>query len=184
MDQEQRWIKKVKKNGNHEAANQLIAKYYREIYSFVYKQTLNQELSLDLTQEIFISVLKSIGRFDEKKASFRTWLYRVATNRVVDYFRSKHYRYAQLAESLEEHELENPEDIAIALEYKEDIEFISSLINQLETSSQPIVRLKLFGEYTLQETAEMVHAPLSTVKTKYYAALRFIKKKMKENQRD
>ena len=62
--------------------NELVSKYYKEMYAFIYKQTLNTELSLDLTQELFISVLKSIHNYDSKKAAFRTWLYKLASNRI------------------------------------------------------------------------------------------------------
>lgn len=80
MENEQQWIKKIKRNGNEIAANQLISKDYKEMYAFVYKQTLDTELSLDLTQELFISVLKSLENYDAKKAGFRTWLYKLASN--------------------------------------------------------------------------------------------------------
>ncbi|MBO0993886.1 RNA polymerase sigma factor [Bacillus sp. SD088] len=181
MIQEQHWIKKIKRNGHHESANQLISKYYQEIYGFVYKQTMDADTSLDLTQEIFISVLQSIHRFKNERASFRTWLYRVATNRVVDYYRSRNYKYRNYTSPLEDEDVQDQNDFVLSLEYKEDIEKITGLINQLETVSQEIIRLKLFGEYTLQEIAEMVQAPLSTVKTKYYKALKEIKKKMEED---
>lgn len=182
MDKEKQWIKKIKKNASSEAANKLISKYYKEMYAFVYKQTLDTELSLDLTQEIFISVLKSINYFDSHKASFRTWLYRLASNRLVDYYRSKHYKYRQLSESIDGHDFEDEEDMTVSLEYKEDVEQITSIVNQLEGSSQQIVRLKLFAEYTLQEIAAIVQVPQSTVKTRYYAALKRIKKEMKEHR--
>lgn len=181
MEQEKRWIKKIKRNGNEEAANQLISKYYKEIYAFVYKQTLDMDISLDLTQEIFISVLKSLDRFDEKKASFRTWLYRIASNRVVDYFRSQQYQYRKLAESIEGVELRSSEDLTVNLEYKEDLEKVIAIVNEMETSSQQIIRLKLFSEYTLQEIAEMLQVPLSTVKSRYYSVLRKIKANLEVN---
>lgn len=179
MNEEQRWIKKIKKNNNHEAANELIAKYYKEMFSFVYKQTIDYDLSLDLTQEIFISMLKSIIHYEPQKASFRTWLYRVASNRLVDYFRSNYYKQRKLTESVDDYDFEDASDMVISFEYKEEVESIAATVNQLDTSSQQIVRLKLFGEYTLQEVAEMVQIPLSTVKTRYYAALKLIKKEMK-----
>lgn len=179
MSEELRWIKRIKKSGQSDAANQLIAKYYKEIYAFVYKQTLNSDLSLDLTQEIFISVLKSIGSFDEKKASFRTWLYRIASNRIVDYFRSKSYKNRRFIEPLEDHDVEDTDDLTVAFEYKEDVEKVTSIINQLEIGVQQIVRLKLFGEYTFQEIADLVEVPQATVKTRYYTALRLIKKEMR-----
>lgn len=49
---ERHWIKKIKRSASEEAANKLISKYYKEINAFIYKQTLDNELTLDLTQEI------------------------------------------------------------------------------------------------------------------------------------
>ncbi|MFB0845235.1 RNA polymerase sigma factor [Paenibacillus oleatilyticus] len=178
MDNEQRWITKLKRNVKDPAANRLISKYYKEMYAFIYMQTLDAELSLDLAQEIFISVLKSIKSYDSGKASFRTWIYKLASHRLVDYYRSRSYRYVQIVESLEDYELEDGQDPAVSLEYKEDVEQVVSLVNQLDAPTQQIVRLKLFGEYTLQEIAESEQVPLSTVKTRYYAALKWIRKQM------
>ncbi|MFJ7935943.1 RNA polymerase sigma factor [Sporosarcina sp. NPDC096371] len=184
MENDKRWIRQIKNNGSKEAANNLVAKYYKEMYAFMYKQTLNQELSLDLTQEIFISVLKSIQSYDSKKASFRTWLYKLASNRLVDYFRSKSYKDTQLVQPIEDYDFEDEHDMTISLEYKDDIERATALINELDASSQQIVRLKLFGDYTFQEIAEIETIPQSTVKTKYYAALKKIRKGMEKVHND
>ena len=178
MDNEKRWIKKIRRNASEAAANELVSKYYKEVYAFVYKQTLDQELSLDLTQEIFISVLRSINNYDSKKASFRTWLYKLASNRLVDYYRSKSYKDAQRIVVIEDYELEDEHDMTISLEYKEDFEKVTVLVNELDAGSQQIIRLKLFGEYTFQEIASIVMMPESTVKTKYYTALKRIRKRM------
>lgn len=180
MDKEKRWIKQIQTNASESAANALVSKYYREIYAFSYKQTLNQDLSMDLTQEIFISALQSVQTYDRKKASFRTWLYRLASNKIVDYYRSKSYRYTQMARQIDNYDFIDEVDMVISLEYKEEIETVTAIINKLESSSQQIIRLKLFGDYTLKEIAEMESLPLSTVKTRYYTALKIIRKEMEE----
>lgn len=172
------WIRKIKKNGNKEAANNLVSKYYKEMYSFVYKQTLDQELALDLTQEIFISVLKAINNYDSKKASFRTWLYHLASNRLIDYYRSKSYKNTLLEDSIEDYQLKDSENMELSFEYKEDFEKVIEIVNRLEAVSQQIIRLKLFGEYTFQEIAASMMLSESTVKTKYYAALKQIRKRL------
>lgn len=180
MGNEKKWIKQIKKNGNEAAANALILSYYKEMYAFVYKQTLDSELSLDLTQEIFISVMKSMRNYDSKKASFRTWVYRLASNRLVDYYRSKSYTYTQIEQSIENYEFEDHYDMAVTLENKEDYEKVNAIVNELDAKLQQTIRLKLFGEYTLQEIASIETIPLSTVKTRYYAALKIIRKRMEE----
>lgn len=180
MDNDLRWIKQIKRNASESAANALVSKYYKEMYAFHYKQTLDGEQSLDLTQELFISVLQSIHAYDPKKSSFRTWLYRIASNRIVDYFRSKHYRYAQFTQPMEDihQEVEDEYNLEIELEHKEQFELVNSVVNRLDAHSQQIIRLKLFGDYTLKEIAAIEAIPLSTVKTRYYAALKWIRKEM------
>jgi RNA polymerase sigma factor (sigma-70 family) len=89
---ELRLIKKIQRNGDRAATDELVRCYYDEIYGFVRKQVLNADIALDLTQEIFISMLRTIGSYDMKRgARFRTWIYRIATNKVVDWFRSRAY---------------------------------------------------------------------------------------------
>ena len=85
MQTDNQLIRRIKKKQDKKAADELIRRYYREIYAFTYRQTGERELALDLTQEIFITVLQGIYAFDEKKAGFRTWAYRVAANRITDY---------------------------------------------------------------------------------------------------
>lgn len=180
MDKEKQWIKKIIKHADRQAANNLIEKYYKEMYHFVFKQTLDEQLSLDLTQEIFISVLKSIANYDENKASFRTWLYKLATNRLVDYYRSRTYKHSRFIEPIDDYDYQDDFDLTVSLEYKEDFETVTFIINQLDAVSQHIIRMKLFGEYTFKEIAEAENIPESTVKTKYYAALKQIRKEMRE----
>ena len=88
MQSDNHLIRKIKKKQNKEAAGLLIERYYREIYAYTYRQVACKELAMDLTQEIFILVLKGIRAFDEKKGSFRTWIYRIASNKITDYYRS------------------------------------------------------------------------------------------------
>jgi RNA polymerase sigma factor (sigma-70 family) len=180
MDQDLKLIEQVKKKGSEAAANELVSNYYREIYSYVFRQTLDQQQSLDLTQEIFINMLQGLYQFEGTRASFRTWLYKIATYKVVDYFRSKHYRVQNLSVEMNEMEFGYEEDFTITLLHKEDVKAVIDIINGLETSLQQIFRLKMFADYTFQEIAATLQIPESSVKTKYYRSLKLLKKEMKE----
>ena len=180
MDNDKRLIKKIKKKSDKVAANELISIYYKEIYSYVYKQTGDKETSMDLTQEIFISILKSINNYDEKKASFRTWLYKIATNKLIDYYRSKYYKYNTISVSIEDFDIYDKEDIEITIENKEVIEKIINIINRLKVVDQQVFRLKIFADYTFLEISNALEIPESTVKTKYYSILGKIRKDFEE----
>lgn len=180
MDRDLRLIKKIKKRNSRSAADELISSYYKEIYIYVFKQTSDKELSMDLTQEIFISMLGSLYSFDEKKAAFRTWLYRIATNKVVDYFRSKNYKYSNIVEDIADKEIEDKTDFTLNLELKEDVEKIQRVVNKLSGEYQEIFRLKIFLEATFLEISKILDISESTVKTKYYSIIKKIKKEFNE----
>jgi RNA polymerase sigma-70 factor (ECF subfamily) len=176
MDKQKQWIKQIKLKSNQVAANELIYRYYKEIYSYIYKQTLKKELSMDLTQEIFINMLRSINNYDEGKSAFRTWLYKIATNKLIDYYRSRQYKNTSIVVSIDDYDLCDTEDFTISVENKQDAQIIINIVNRFDTSSQLILRLKLFAQYTFLEISAVLHISESTVKTKYYSIIKKVKK--------
>lgn len=176
--QENKLIKRVQRNSDRAAADELVRFYYREIYAFTYKQTGNMDLAMDLTQEIFIAVLKSIVYYDAGKAGFRTWLYRIASNKIVDYFRSAQYKRQSSMVDLESIVL--PSDESVEESYM-DAELKRQAVDamaELPFDSQQILRLKVYAEYTFGEIAKVLSIPESTVKTKYYSALKQLRRKV------
>ena len=176
MDKQKQGIRLIKLKSNAVAANDLINKYYKEIYAYIYKQTLNKELSMDLTQEIFINMLQSINNYDEGKATFRTWLYKIATNKLIDYYRSRNYKYSTIVASIDDYDLHDTEDFTVNIENKQEAEKIINVVNRFEASSQIILRLKIFAQYTFLEISDMLNITESTVKTRYYSIIRKVKK--------
>lgn len=180
LDTESRLIKKAKR-ADKEAADELISLYYREIYSYVYRQTGIKEEAMDLTQEIFIHMLQSLLSFDDKKASFRTWLMHIATYKVIDYYRSKHYRQNKGTVSLED-SLADQFRLEQELEKREELRGILDSISRLDDSSQQILRMKLFAGQTFLQISSFLSLPESTVKTRYYSLLQKIKKEVAQKE--
>lgn len=175
---EKRWISKIQSRADKNAANELISKYYKEIYTYVYKQTTDKETSMDITQEIFISMLKSIDGYAEKKSSFRTWLYKIATYKVIDYFRSRQYQEPSIFIDIGSIALSDDRDLIAELENADRIKEILKVVNRCEIQSQEIFRMKIFAGYTFSQIAGILDFPESTIKTKYYALIKKIKKEM------
>lgn len=174
-------LRRIRFFGDRDAANALVEKYYREIYAYTYRQTMEKQLAMDLTQETFISVLRSVGSYDAKKASFRTWLYRIASRRIADYFRSLAYRQRQVTDGLEDECVLPPPpegDFATLLENRETVLLALQMISELDETTQQILRLKLFSEESFPQIAEIVGMPESTVKSRYHAAIKRIQKQM------
>ncbi len=69
------------------AWTKLVQRHTRDVFSLCVRATGCAEEAEDLTQEIFLKVFRAIEGFDSRRASFSTWLHRVARNHVVDYYR-------------------------------------------------------------------------------------------------
>ncbi|MGI8544780.1 MAG: RNA polymerase sigma factor, partial [Aridibacter sp.] len=65
---------------------ELVSRYQRPIVSYVYRMLNDYDASLDVTQEVFIKVYKSLERYSSEY-KFSTWLYRIAHNAAIDHIR-------------------------------------------------------------------------------------------------
>lgn len=175
LDREKYWIKRIQLEGHGGSANKLIQKYYKEIYSYTYKLVFEQQLALDLTQEIFIRMLRSIQRYDGQKASFRTWLYQIAHHHCVDYFRSSIYKMQSQLIDQPNKDFTSPDNIVETIIHKERLEEVYAVLNTFESQERMIILGKLLHNMTFNELAERLKLPLSTVKSKYYTTLRKMK---------
>lgn len=174
---EERLIQRLQKNNDKQAAEILCRKYYQEIYAYLYCQFPEKETVMDITQEVFVSMLQTIWSYDRSKTKFRTWLYQVATYKLIDYFRSKAYHQVQQEYPLDKQEIaqeDQLEDTVLRRILTADImEFLSGEKNDLEE----IFRLHFFARYTLEEIAVVMDIPVSTVKSRYYAGLKKLREK-------
>ena len=177
-DNERILIRRIQRESDRESANKLIGIYYLEIYSFVYKQVGEKELAMDLTQDIFVSVLRSISGYDEQKASFRTWLYQIASNKAVDYFRSSVHKLSRMNIRLDSVLI--PQETTLENDYI-DSQTVAEILKELANlpfETQQIVRLKVYADLCFREIAAELSLPESTVKSKYYSAVKTIREKV------
>jgi RNA polymerase sigma factor (sigma-70 family) len=179
LDGENKLIRKIQIAGNREAADELIRKYFDDIYVYVYRQTSDKHTAMNLTQNIFVAVLQSIASYNAKKASFRTWLYRIATNKIIDFFRSQATEKKHVL-SIEGMDIPDEVEFTRQIEIKALLSNVQTYVNSLEMNLQQIFRLKFYGEYTFGQIATLLGMPESTVKSKYYRLLKLLREEFKD----
>ena len=132
---------------------------------------------MDLTQNIFLTVLRALPSYDPRKAAFRTWLYRIAANRVIDARR----RSRPADTPLEEAELPIQEDFVSQIHDRELLERIESYVSGLDPGIQAVFRLHLYGEKSFPEIAAILDQSESAVKSQYYRLLGRLRKEFDPN---
>jgi len=75
-------------DGDVETFGELYSIYLDRIYRYVFYQVHNKVTAEDLTEEIFMKAWRGIGKYRWKGQPFSAWLYRIAHNHVIDYFRT------------------------------------------------------------------------------------------------
>jgi RNA polymerase sigma-70 factor (ECF subfamily) len=183
MQTDNQLIRKIKRHQNKDAADELIRRYYKEIYAFAYKQIGDKELAMDLTQEIFIRMLQGIYSFDEKKAQFRTWLYRIASNRITDYYRNNNHRIeimapSDLEEMSEGQAVELINDLSDMIVRRECISQVMEILVTYNQDWVAIFQKKCFQQMTFEEIAAEMNLSVNTVKTRFYSMIRRIRQEV------
>ena len=172
-------IKRILDNNDRKAADELVSRYYKCVYKHIYIKLKDEELSMDLTQETFISALKGLGGFNIEKASFKTWLTRIADNKVTDYFRSRQYHESIVTQIMDD-TIQEPADERAGTETsvlgKLSYEEMEKMYGHHENKEWETFRLKVYEGYTFGEISANQGVDLSTVKSRYYAMVKRVRK--------
>lgn len=76
------------REGDADAFGQLYDRFQPEILRYLVIRTRNPDVAEDLAQQVFLKAWRAIPRYQHRGAPFRAWLYRMAHNQMVDYFRT------------------------------------------------------------------------------------------------
>ena len=126
------------------------------IYSWVGRRMQSQDAA-DLTQEILIAVLSSIGRWkhDPQRGRFRDWLWGITRNKLLDFWRSEERRARIGAELLSQEIVERLESSDGALEREWDQGYLSEVLARALQRLRPQFSPRTWGAFeqvVLQET--------------------------------
>jgi RNA polymerase sigma-70 factor, ECF subfamily len=168
LDLELRGIIARAKSGDTGAFGELYSRYASLILRYLYARLREQESAQDLTQEVFVRVIKGIGGFEFRgEKSFLGWLYTIAGNVLIGQARRKRAISTPLDESLE---LVDPHG-QDAVHSIFDRVALQQAITQLTEDQQQVLALKFFADMTNQEIAAALGRTEGAVKALQHRAL-------------
>lgn len=154
--------------GDASAFGDLYARYAGMILRYLYVRTREQEAAQDLTQEVFVRVLKGIGGFEYRgEKSFLGWLYTIAGNVLIGQARRKRAVSTPLDDSIE---VADPRGQDAVLSVFDRVSLMGA-ISQLTGDQQQVLTLRYFGDMTNQEIAQTTGKTEGAVKALQHRAL-------------
>ena len=171
---ERKNIKKLRQ-GHRDAAEALICQHYRSIYRLLAYLTRDAGFAEDLTQETFAAAWAGIGSY-KARASFKTWLHRIAYHKFID-ARRQARRNAALMEKLknEKTNAHEPQDPLHRLTTDEHWNILHETMAKLPSSDYTIIVLHYVQGLSLRQVADVIDQPVGTVKWKVSKALKKLK---------
>lgn len=153
--------------GNEASMEALVYRYHKPIYEYLQRMLNDSSLAEDLSQECFIRMYRSVqtGRLPSR---FRPWIYRIATNLCKDVWKSSAYRKETLWEAEQMALHSDSVTVSSIMERQWERESVIHALGSLAEDEREMIILRFYHELKLDEIAEVLDQPLSTVKTKLY----------------
>ncbi len=157
------------KKGDEKAFNQLVLRYQKKIYDFIYRMIRNHQDAADLSMEAFVRAYKNLKSFEER-SSFYVWLTRIAVNLCINFSKREKFRSFLSIFDLPE----KPTAISSPIEKIEEEELklaIDRAIKSLPKRQRISFILKFYQGLTHQEIAEIMEISEGAAKANYFQAI-------------
>jgi len=159
--------------GRESGFEELVRRYQRPIAAYVYRMLGDYDAALDLTQEVFIKVYNSLGRY-RSEFKFSTWIYKIAHNAAIDHLRRNTAREQTIftsdgerSEMVIESRRMSPEQES---ERNERCSEIETVVQMLPHAYRELIVLRHSHDLSYDEIAEVTGLPLGTVKNRLFRA--------------
>jgi RNA polymerase sigma-70 factor (ECF subfamily) len=156
-------------NGDRNAYEGLVEKYYKTIFRLAQKILRDFDDAEEITQTVFLKAYENLNSFNPK-FKFFSWLYRITVNETLNYSRKKNYT-KELNEDIID-EQDDPEKIYSRNERGEKIQ---DALMELDMLYRLPVVLKHFLNYSYKELSLLLDIPEKTVKSRLFTGRQLLK---------
>ncbi len=159
--------------GKVEAYNLLVSRWEKRMYNYLLRITGNREDALDLAQDVFLKAYQNLKKLDDP-GRFAPWLYRIAHNEAYSMFRKR--RPETDVEEIEPEQTETGILVGGSSVFPMELNLaVATALGRLTPEQREAVVLKIYQGFKFEEMSEILECPVSTVKSRLYAALELLK---------
>lgn len=166
--------------GSDPAFKNLLKKYLKPVYNFLYQLAGDKSALDDLAQETFIKAWKNMCSFDQGK-NFKAWLFAIAKNTAYDYFKKKKtIPFSMFADEEGGNKLENiPEDEILPPELLEKADAAKELeaaLSKIPDRYRIVLLMRYKDDFSLQEIAGILNLSYNTIKSRHQRGLKALRR--------
>jgi RNA polymerase sigma-70 factor (ECF subfamily) len=152
----------------------LYEQYVEKIYRFIYYKTHHKETAEDLTSTTFLKALDNFESFSGEKGKFSTWLYQIARNTVIDFYRAK-----KTDVSIEDAwGLSGKENIERDIDTLKKLENVKEYLKKLDPEQREIVLLRVWEGMSHKEIAEIMGKTEGSCKVMFSRTINALRQEM------
>lgn len=166
-------VKKVQA-GDKEAFTPLYDIYADPLYRYIYYK-VNRGDAEDILETVFLKVWENFSSFDSKKGNFTSWIYRIAHNLIVDYYRASSKRETmELDVNLkDEKRSHNPIDVTESVLNSETLKLS---LDKLKPRYRDILIYKFINQLDNKEISQLINQSEGSVRILQFRALKALRK--------
>ena len=157
------------KTGDLDKLGILYERYNKRIYNYFIRSTADYSESGDLTQNVFIRILKYRGSYQKEK-SFETWIFQIARNLVKDHFKKMRVTYSR-----EENREELPEMIHEVDDKMEKENKLYQAIEKLPEDKKDLILMSKFQGLKYEQIAEIRSTSVSAIKVQVHRTIKHLR---------
>jgi RNA polymerase sigma-70 factor, ECF subfamily len=171
------------RGGDAAAGELLVKRYHESLLRYLQRIGRSEHLAEELLQQTWLSVLDHLEKFDAKSSSggFKAWLFRIATNKANDHWRSKG-REKAANEGLRLVTDEEMPEAGHRLNATEQEGKLRRAIEQLPENQKQVLMMRYYSGLKFVEIAEVLGCPLNTALGRMHKAMLKLKQLMDEDE--
>ena len=150
---------------------EIYKEYHDKVLRYVLSKVNDFHLAEDLVSDVFVKVYEKLDTFNDKKASFSTWIYTITRNRLIDYYRTR-----KVMSEIPENLTYEQEEESFS---EEDLSTLAKALEDLDCRSKKIVVAHYYSGKSLKEIADDLDISYAYVKILHKKALVNLKKYFK-----
>ncbi len=155
--------------GEVSAIGRLYDRHRESIFRYLWVRLDDRQLAEDLTGDVFMRMLDALPRYRLQGLPFRAWLYRIAHNLLVDYFRKMNHQATVPIDAVEEHGA--GDDLDRTIEKMLETERLQVALVSLEPTQCEVVILRFLAGLSLRETAQTLGKTEAAIKALQHRGL-------------